>query len=634
MSKTSDDKAIDELRKLDQKLSLLITNSEESYILVDTAFNIVAFNRQFKTQYLKFFGLDVKKGDSIFDLTHPDRIANLRKIYEHVFAGKTEYSELELTLPNKETLVISNKFKPAFDEEGHIIGAFVTSADISELRKAEKQNKEAESRLEFEHNNLKALINNTKSQIWSLDLEFKLISFNDAFANAIWQLTQKTPSVGDNYLNFYGSTDQSARFKLYIGRVKNSESFTVIEHNYEPKEAWKEIAFNPIKDDNHQVIGVACIATEITERKQFEKSLIQNQNRLKQAQEIAHLGNWELSFHTNSAKWSDEAYRIYGITSHNFDHTFESWLSFIHPEDLPMVNQIIKKGYETLEDYSFYHRIIRPDGAVRYIYSESHFEFDHSGKPVGVYGISQDITERKSNEIKLQELLKNSNDHNKWLNNFTHIVSHNIKSYNNNIVGIIELLESTSENDEFEYLMNMLKQSTSKLNDTVNNLAEYVAFQNDSEKHYKNINLKAEIDKTRDAVSHMIGETDAIIVNEVDPDIELMLIPSFIDSILLNLLSNAIKYRSEQRQPKVIFRSERINGFIKLEVIDNGKGLDLNKYGDSVFGMYQTFHGNKDALGFGLFITKNQVEAMNGKIEIDSQVDRGTTFTIYFNEKS
>lgn len=634
MSNLGEDKAIDELKKLDQKLSLLITNSEESYILVDNQFRIVAFNRQFKTQYLKYFGTDVQKGDSIFKIANPDRVAILKKIYERVFAGKTEYSEIEIKLPNKDTLVISNKYKPAFDEGGNIIGAFVTSADISELRKAEKQKRDAELKLEFEHNNLKALINNTKSQIFSLDLEFNLISFNEAFSEYIELNSKHKPYVGDHFLSFKNVVDNAEKFKLYLNRVKNGECFTVSEHLYEPKEIWNEMSFNPIKDEKGMVIGIACISTDITERKLFERNLIQNQNRLKQAQEIAHLGNWELSFITKSSRWSDEAYKIYGITSYNFDHTFDSWLSFVHPEDLPYVNEIIKIGYETMEDYSMYHRIIRPDGTIRYIYSESHFEFDHNGKPTGLHGICQDITDRRSNEIKLQELLRKSHDQNKWLNNFTHIVSHNIKSHNNNIVGIIELLETTDNHEEFEQLLGMLKQSTVKLNETVNNLADFVSFQENTDKHYRMVNLREEIDKTCSIVSQLIHEKNAEILNEVDSDLEVKLIPSYIESILLNLLSNALKYSSDERRSRIRFTAEKDNEYIKLNVEDNGKGLDIEKNKDHIFGMYQTFHGNKDAVGFGLFITKNHIEAMDGKIEVSSKNGQGSTFTIYLHEKA
>jgi signal transduction histidine kinase len=105
---------------------------------------------------------------------------------------------------------------------------------------------------------------------------------------------------------------------------------------------------------------------------------------------------------------------------------------------------------------------------------------------------------------------------------------------------------------------------------------------------------------------------------------------TYLESILLNLLSNAIKYRSPKRPLKVHFKTEVINEIVVLKVSDNGLGIDMNKYGDKLFGLRKTFHEHKDAKGVGLFLTKSQVEAMGGKIWVESAVDKGTTILIQF----
>ena len=88
------------------------------------------------------------------------------------------------------------------------------------------------------------------------------------------------------------------------------------------------------------------------------------------------------------------------------------------------------------------------------------------------------------------------------------------------------------------------------------------------------------------------------------------------------------------RDSFIKFSTTAEGNYIVLHIEDNGVGIDLDKYGDKLFGMYKTFHNNKDAKGIGLYITKNQIEAMNGKIKVDSKVGEGTTFKIYFNEKN
>jgi signal transduction histidine kinase len=144
------------------------------------------------------------------------------------------------------------------------------------------------------------------------------------------------------------------------------------------------------------------------------------------------------------------------------------------------------------------------------------------------------------------------------------------------------------------------------------------------------LKLRDEAQKAIDTINYVILETKATIINEIGENIWVNAIPTYLDSILLNLLTNAVKYRSTERSPVIRMYAERgEEGFI-LFVEDNGIGIDLVKNGEKLFGMYKTFHNNPDAKGFGLFITKNQVEAMNGRIEVESEVGKGSKFKVYF----
>jgi signal transduction histidine kinase len=105
----------------------------------------------------------------------------------------------------------------------------------------------------------------------------------------------------------------------------------------------------------------------------------------------------------------------------------------------------------------------------------------------------------------------------------------------------------------------------------------------------------------------------------------------YLESIFQNLLTNAIKYRSPERKLLVHFKSAITNGVIELRVQDNGQGIDLKRFGDKLFGMHKTFHDHHEARGVGLFLIKTQIEAMGGKISVESEVDRGTTFIIKFD---
>jgi signal transduction histidine kinase len=96
----------------------------------------------------------------------------------------------------------------------------------------------------------------------------------------------------------------------------------------------------------------------------------------------------------------------------------------------------------------------------------------------------------------------------------------------------------------------------------------------------------------------------------------------------LNFISNAVRYSHPDRKPMIkISYDEQLK---TLTIADNGIGIDLEKNGTKLFGMYKTFNNNPDSKGIGLFITKNQIDAMGGRIETESKLGVGTTFTIYF----
>ncbi|EMM83027.1 GHKL domain protein, partial [Leptospira interrogans str. 2006001854] len=142
--------------------------------------------------------------------------------------------------------------------------------------------------------------------------------------------------------------------------------------------------------------------------------------------------------------------------------------------------------------------------------------------------------------------------------------------------------------------------------------------------------LRDYIEKATQTIGGEIQKYQVQIHNLVSDSIRVRCNASYMESILLNFLTNAVKYRHPDRVPEITLNAERQENRLILSIKDNGLGIDMKKYGDKLFGMYKTFHNNKDAKGIGLFITKNQVEAMGGKIEVESRLNNGTTFRIIF----
>lgn len=259
--------------------------------------------------------------------------------------------------------------------------------------------------------------------------------------------------------------------------------------------------------------------------------------------------------------------------------------------------------------------------------------FDSKNNFMNFVGVGRNVTSRIEKELEIKRLLEVTSSQNSKLYNFTHIVSHNIRSHASNLSMVIDVIESTVDISEKLSYFDLFKEGTEKLSETIEYLNEIITIQQKTNIEKTKINLKHEIEKTKMALSLVIKESKITITDTIPDDLIVTAIPAYLDSILLNLFTNAIKYKSPERKPTLKIGYEIIEGYTVLNFKDNGLGLDLKKNAHKLFGMYKTFHGNEDAKGIGLFITKNQLEAMNGKIEIESEVGQGSNFKIYLNEK-
>jgi two-component system, NarL family, sensor histidine kinase UhpB len=143
-----------------------------------------------------------------------------------------------------------------------------------------------------------------------------------------------------------------------------------------------------------KVVRALKEAEEKQQKNKIEQERMHSERRLARAQQVAHMGSWELDFATNDFRLSDEACRIYGLRPGQNRQSFDSLFTFIHPEDVKFVFQKVKESRESLRNFSFHYRILHKTGFVRHIYSECKLEFDANGRPVGLHGIAHDITKK------------------------------------------------------------------------------------------------------------------------------------------------------------------------------------------------------------------------------------------------
>lgn len=242
-----------------------------------------------------------------------------------------------------------------------------------------------------------------------------------------------------------------------------------------------------------------------------------------------------------------------------------------------------------------------------------------------------DITSRKEAENKVKAVLKITADQNESLTNFAHIVSHNLRSHSTNLSMLTGFLINETDPEERANLINMLNESSDSLDETITHLNEVVSVKLNVLGKLEKVNILETFNSVRKSIIALLNENDVILNIYIPREYEVNAVPAYLESILLNLLTNSIKYSSPKRRLVIDIKTKRERDKVVVTFSDNGLGIDMKRHKDKIFGMYKTFHKHKNSKGIGLFITKSQIEAMNGKIEVESSVDIGTTFTLYFN---
>ena len=232
--------------------------------------------------------------------------------------------------------------------------------------------------------------------------------------------------------------------------------------------------------------------------------------------------------------------------------------------------------------------------------------------------------------FELEELSKDLTYQNEQLRSFTDITSHNLRAPASNMVSLMNLYDQENDPEKKEFYISKFKETSHKLINTLDDLYEVVKIKNENNLKKDNLSFEVILQGVISAISIQIEETQAIITHNFAQCPEIQYPKPYLESILLNLITNAIKYRSPDRKPEIHLQTLQKDDDIILTCQDNGIGLDMNKYGSKVFKLHKTFHKNPDARGLGLFIVKNQVEALDGNITMDSEVNKGTTFTIVF----
>ncbi|KLT68014.1 sensor histidine kinase [Flavobacterium sp. ABG] len=373
---------------------------------------------------------------------------------------------------------------------------------------------------------------------------------------------------------------------------------------------------------------------DITEFKEQELRLKRTEERFKFMLETSNAGIWDWDLKTNRFCYSPQSLNILEWKSSDISNTQEGWNKIMHPDDREAYTEALKDHFNNKTPFfENFMRVLTSDQKYKWILSKGMVvERDAAGRSLKIIGTHSDVSFQKEKELELKRELEVYKERNNRLLNFSHIVSHNLNAHAGNFKVLLDLIDSEESFDDKVETIKYLRAVSGDLSKTIEDLSQIVNVQNNTEINVETLNLNSYLSRVLNIVNAYSESNNVTILKNVSPEAVVRFNPAYLESVLQNLSTNAIKYADPEKPLIVEFNFFIENGKKTFTVKDNGLGIDLEKYGNLIFGMYKTFHKNEKANGLGLYITKNQIESMNGKITVESKVGVGTTFKIVFND--
>jgi len=369
----------------------------------------------------------------------------------------------------------------------------------------------------------------------------------------------------------------------------------------------------------------------ITERKEAEEALRKIQESLLLTQEIAHFGSFERDLKTNKGWWSNEMYRILGISRQEWESTFENFISCVHPEDVEHLKaanaeQTVKGGI-----YRYDYRIIRPSGECRTLYAQVKIFVDESGTPIRKVGTVLDITERKQLEKQLLQAQKME-----AIGRLAGGVAHDFNNILTGIVGFAELVRLQLPDDP--KIRDDLSQVQGLAERAKTLTRQLLLFSREQPVQERVLNLNTLIENTLTMLRQIIGE-DIHLKFVPDPELgNLRADESQLGQVFLNLAVNARDAMPEGGKLTVETANVMLDGegtqaepgpYVMVTVTDTGSGMDTQTQ-QKIFDPFFTTKEVGQGTGLGLSTVHGIIKQHGGAITVSSEPDKGTTFKVYF----
>lgn len=464
--------------------------------------------------------------------------------------------------------------------------------------------------------------------VWAMDKHYRLTAFNTSFKTRLKQNGLGEAERGMDLIEVYQSDfffdpcEQGCERAL--NRYATTSKHTFVEDG---NTVVHEFSFQPFMNSSGDVVGCCVWQKEITQEVDNNHRLLDSEQKYREAQEVANVGHWNWDIVENEITWSDQLYKIFNQDSQTFNANYESLVEIIHPEDRKAFNEDVTKCIKENTLHDIVHRIVVGNGEHRYVHQKGRAYYNEEGQAYRMSGTTQDVTK---DVLVNQQIVEQNHE----LQNFVRIISHNLRGPISNLLMLSKIYEWGKDevNDD---IVKKIEHTTEALDQTIKDLHLSLSLKSADKEKFREVFLKEVIKDVDGLLAEEIAKHKATLKTDFSKADVVFGAKSYVVNIFYNLILNAINYGKEGVPAKIEIATEKTEENVVLRFSDNGIGMELTPEKErKIFDMYGRLSGATEGKGFGLYLVKTQVEAMDGKIGVESEIGKGTTFTISLPNKA
>jgi len=565
----------------------------------------------------------LSKGGLFFELVHPDDRSIAANADLKLQQGIQSNSEYRIIHKSGSIKWIEKKVLPYLNESGKIVKAEGIIRDITARKVAEEKNQANEA-------SYRQIVEISQEGIWTIDEHDKTNFVNQKMADILGYKPEEMIGKEPNYFMF--EKDKAASVerlkKRHAGAVENLDIRYVSKSG---QEIWTNMSANPIFNAIGEYRGTLAMVTDITQRKLDEEAIKKSEANLRtlfdntDSSYILISNQLEIvSFNALAQRYSEEQNNRSLVANKSIKEYFSTdrW------EFIETIIEKVATGQTIKYELSY----TKNDGSVHWYRVRWLNVKDSAGKSCGFILANKEITEAKVATLERERITNDLIRHNKDLEQFTYIISHNLRAPVANIIGLSEILQDDDmETDSRREVIDRIATSTKNIDAVILDLNTILQARHLLNEKRQNVFFGELVDAIEMSIYHKVMSENVqfnCFFEEID---SLFTVPSYLYSIFYNLSSNSIKYRKPDEAPLITIKSRKLEKKVELSFKDNGKGIDLEKNASQLFGLYRRFDTSVEGKGMGLFMVKTQVEALGGTIEVKSKLGEGTEFIIQFS---